>query len=63
MITMRWRTLQMIEKEIVADMISFIEKKERELQFNKISADAQARNDVVKSILDELECVTTDENK
>ena len=60
---MKWRTLQMNEKEIVTDMISFIEKKERELQFNKMSADTQARNDVVKSILDELERVTTDENK
>ena len=63
MIMMKWRTLQMNEKEIVTDMISFIEKKERELQFNKMSSDTQARNDVVKSILDELERVTTDENK
>ena len=63
MIMMKWRTLQMNEKEIVTDMISFIEKKERELQFNKMSADTQTRNDVVKSILDELERVTTDENK
>lgn len=60
---MKWRTLQMNEKEIVTNMISFIEKKERELQFNKMSADTQTRNDVVKSILDELERVTTDENK
>lgn len=60
---MKWRTLQMNEKEIVTNMISFIEKIERELQFNKMSADTQTRNDVVKSILDELERVTTDENK
>lgn len=60
---MKWRALQMNEKEIVTNMISFIEKKERELQFNKMSADTQTRNDVVKSILDELERVTTDENK
>ena len=60
---MKWRTLQMNEKEIVTNMISFIKKKERELQFNKMSADTQTRNDVVKSILDELERVTTDENK
>ena len=53
----------MNEKEIVTNMISFLEKKERELQFNKMSADTQTRNDVVKSILDELERVTTDENK
>lgn len=52
----------MNEKDIVADMIDFIELKERELQFNKMSADSQAKNDVVKSILDELERVTN-ENK
>lgn len=53
----------MNEKEIVTAMISFIENKERELQSRKMSADTQARNDVVKSILDELERVVNDENK
>lgn len=52
----------MNEQDIVANMIAFIEKKERELQFNKISADNQAKSDIVKSILDELERVTN-ENK
>lgn len=60
---MKWGELQMNEKEIVTDMISFIETKERELQFNKMNADTQVRNDVVKSILDELERVTKNENK
>lgn len=63
MITMKWRILQMNEKEIVTAMISFIENKERELQSSKMSVDTQAKNDVVKSILDELERVTADENK
>lgn len=52
----------MHEQDVVADMIAFIENKERELQFSKMSADTQARNDVVKSILDELERATN-ENK
>lgn len=62
MIMMKWRILLMNEQDIVANMIAFIEKKERELQFNKISADNQAKSDIVKSILDELERVTN-ENK
>lgn len=53
----------MSEQDVVASMISFVEKRERELQSSKMSADTQAKNDVVKSILDELERVTTDENK
>ena len=52
----------MNDKKVVADMIDFIEKKERELQLNKMSADSQVKNDVVKMILDELERVTSDEN-
>ena len=43
-------------------MINFIEKKERELQANKMSVDSQVKNDVVKMILDELERAT-DEDK
>ncbi len=53
----------MNENDVVAKMIKFVEKKERELQNDKMSADSQGKNDVVKSILDELERVTTDENK
>ena len=52
----------MNEQAIVDKMIAFIEKKERELQANKMSADNQAKNDVVKSIMDELERETTNEN-
>ena len=58
----RWRKLLMSEKDIVEKMIAFIETKERELQANKMSADNQARNDIVKSIMDELEREIADEN-
>ena len=52
----------MNESELVKNMIVFIEEKERQLQTNKLISDPQAKNDVVKSILDELERVTADEN-
>lgn len=48
----------MNEQEIVSHMITFIEEKERQLQSNRLAADNQTKNDVVKSILDELERVT-----
>ncbi len=52
----------MNEQAIVDKMITFIETKERELQANKMSADNQVKNDVVKSIMDELERETANEN-
>lgn len=52
----------MNEAEIASKMISFIADKERQLQVSKLSVD-QSRSDVVKSILDELERVTSDENQ
>ena len=52
----------MNEQEIVSGMITFIEEKERQLQVSKTTSDSQAKNDVVKSILDELERVTADED-
>ncbi len=52
----------MNEQVIVDKMVAFIEKKEREIQANKMSADNQTKNDVVKSIMDELERVTENEN-
>ena len=47
---------------IVSQMINFIEQKEREFQASKLT-DNQGKADIVKSILDELERVTTNENK
>jgi ribosomal protein L17 len=48
----------MNEQEIVSQMITFIEEKERQLQNNRLATDNQQRNNVVQSILDELERVT-----
>ena len=52
----------MNERDIENKMISFIEEKERQLQLNKLTAD-QAKSDIVKSILDELERGSADENQ
>lgn len=52
----------MNEREIVDKMITFIEDKERQLQLNKLTAE-QAKGDIVKLILDELERVSADENQ
>ena len=52
----------MNEQAIVEKMITFIEKKERELQANKMNADNRAKNDIIKSIMDELERETKNEN-
>lgn len=53
----------MNEQELVSQMIHYIEDKERQLQINKTLADPQAKGDVVKAILDELERVTPNENQ
>lgn len=63
MTTKRWRILLMNNEEIVYSMISFIEQKERELQTGKMGSDSSAKSDIVKSILNELERVTANENK
>jgi len=47
--------------EVVAHMISFIEQKEREFQASKLT-DTQGKSDIVKSILDELERETKNDN-
>lgn len=52
----------MNEQNVVQHMIAFIEEKERQAQSNKILSPAQSKNDIVKAILDKLECVTTNEN-
>ena len=48
----------MNEQEIVSQMITFIEEKERQLQNSRLAPDNQQRNNVVQPILDELERVT-----
>lgn len=53
----------MNEQETTTHMIRFIEEKERQLQINKTLADPQAKGDVVKAILDELERVMPNEDQ
>lgn len=53
----------MNKDQVVADMISFIEEAEKNLQASKMSNEPKsAKNDVVNSILDKLEKEVEDEN-
>lgn len=63
MIMKMWRKIWMSDEKIVQHMIDFIDEKEREIQAKKLSNDVQAKNDVVKAILKELERETSDENQ
>jgi len=62
MITKIWRIIVMTKEEIIENMISFIEKEERNLQASKMVNDTKAKTDIVNSILDELEREINDEN-
>lgn len=53
----------MNNSKIVEHLIKFIEDKEHQLQINKMINDSQAKSDIVKSILDELESEVANENK
>lgn len=53
----------MNDQEIVQHMIDFIEQKERQIATNKLAYTTPSKGDTVKSILDELERVTSDENQ
>lgn len=52
----------MTKDKIVENMISFIEKKERNLQASKMANDGKVKTDIVTNILDELEREVSDEN-
>lgn len=53
----------MSRDSIIAEMVSFIESEERELQASKLANEGKSRkNDIVKRILDELEKKVSDEN-
>lgn len=52
----------MSDHAIIEHMIQFIEEKERQLQVEKLTT-GQVRSDIIKSILDELERETTNENQ
>lgn len=62
MITKIWRIIVMTKEEIIENMISFIEKEERNLQASKMVNETKAKTDIVNSILDELEREINDEN-
>lgn len=53
----------MNDSNVVKDIIAFIEKKEKQLQAEKMLGESSAKNDIVKSILDELEKEVSNENK
>ena len=53
----------MNENDVVKNMITFIEDKEHQLQAEKMLGETSAKNDIVKSILDELDKEVTNENK
>ena len=53
----------MNENNVVKNMIKFIEGKERQLQAEKMLGENSAKNDIVKSILDELDKEVANEDK
>ena len=48
----------MNEQKVIQHMIDFIEKKEQQVQNSKLASLIPSKNDVVKSVLDDLERVT-----
>ncbi len=52
----------MTKEEVIDNMISFIEREERNLQASKMANDNKVKTDLVNSILNELERETSDEN-
>ena len=53
----------MSNQKIVNNLVSFIEENERQLQAEKMVGESQAKNDIVKAILDELDKEVSNENK
>ncbi len=53
----------MSDNGVVNNMIAFIEEKEKQLQAEKMLGENSAKNDIVKTILDELEREVSNENK
>jgi hypothetical protein len=53
----------MTKNDVVNNMIKFIEEKEHQLQAEKMLGENSAKNDIVKSILDELDKEIANENK
>jgi len=53
----------MNDNEVIENMIRFIKDKEKDYQASKLVSTTVAKTDVVKQIVEELERVTSDENK
>lgn len=53
----------MNDADIISNMISFIEKKERAAQASRLNSDTQIKTDVVKAVLDELDREIKNENQ
>ena len=53
----------MTKNDVLNNMIKFIEEKEHQLQAEKMLGENSAKNDIVKSILDELDKEVANENK
>ena len=53
----------MNENDVVKNMIKFIEDTEHHLKAEKMLGENSAKNDIVKSILDELDKEVANENK
>ncbi len=51
------------KNDVVKHMIEFIEGKEHQLQAEKLLGENSVKNDIVKSILDELDKEVANENK
>lgn len=53
----------MSKNDVIQNMVSFIEDKEKDLQASRLSSDNQAKTDIVKSILDKLDGELENEDK
>ncbi len=53
----------MSSQEIVKHMVEFIERKEKELQADKLNTGGKSKKNVVQAILDELDTEVKDEDQ
>lgn len=53
----------MNDYDVIDNMIAFIEKKEKQLQAEKMLGENSVKNDIVKAILDELDKEVSNEDK
>ena len=53
----------MNDQEIIKHMIDFVEQKEQQIASNRLASTTPNKGDAVKAILDELERVSSNEDK